>query len=111
MLHKKTIVREPFLEPRNPTADRSDIARTQAEAVPAAGVNVQFHWHAGPFEPEIDFGQSFRNIFAVVVSAREEGGWRIFRGLNVAGTARVDQRLKIGFGTLPFDEIAGVGIP
>src|SRR6267378_6459755 len=53
-LLQKTSVAEPFLEARDPLADRSVIARTQAEAVSAAGIDMQLRWHARLLEPQID---------------------------------------------------------
>ena len=58
MLHKSA-VGHPFLEARDPGADRFVVARAQTEAVAAARVNVQLRWNAGALEPQIRLGQPF----------------------------------------------------
>src|SRR4051794_20710670 len=82
-LRQEPAVGHPFLETRSPCADRFLVRRAQTEAVTARRVDVQFRGHAGAFETQISFRESFRNIFSIRVRAREEHWRKSIRRLNV----------------------------
>ncbi len=97
----------PFYEAEGPGVF-GDGDGADAEAVAALVVDVEFGVDVGFFELEVDVGEAFGDVGAVVVGAAEEGGGRIFVDDDVFGLAGVDESLEVGFGVEAVDGVVGL---
>src|SRR6185437_6621764 len=91
---QKTGVSQPFLEPRQPASYRFAVACADPKAMSAAAINVQFRRHPGALEAKIRLGQSLGDVLPVIVGAGKEHRRGFLHGVDLSGTARINQRLK-----------------
>src|SRR5678816_3239057 len=67
-------ISQPLVEDHDPVADRFRIVCAHTETMPARGIDVELGRDAGLFELEVNIGETFRDIRAIIIRAGQEGG-------------------------------------